>query len=91
MTEWELYAARGFVNSKGEFDPTQIEDGLDAGFYPAVITLSKANNEAINDLCKYLKEKEIYGIPLKVIFHGRGEFIDSKMPAVKYSIDLVKN
>jgi len=87
---WTIYAARGFVNKRGEFDPAQINDGLDLGFYPAIVTISKANNKkAINDTCKYLKEKEIYGIPMKITSHGRGEFIDSRMPEVKDSIDLV--
>ncbi|MCK4634707.1 MAG: hypothetical protein KAT37_02425 [Candidatus Aenigmarchaeota archaeon] len=87
---WTLYATRGFYDRKGNFDSTQIEDGLEVGLYPAVVTLSKVSNKkAINGLCKYLKKKEIFGVPLKITSHGRGEFIDSRIPDVKDSIDLL--
>jgi len=86
-----IYVARGAFKRNGDFDPSQIEEGLQLGMPPQIVITPQANNDAtINAFYNWVKNKNnISNIPLKITSHGIGEFYDCKTLQVEESIKTV--
>ncbi len=88
MAKWDLYCARGMINSNGDFDPSQIEEGLAVGLNPQPVSYGN-NPKVIDDFVKYVNLKKNKGLDLKLTAHPRSVLLDES--AAKRDLDIIIN
>ncbi|MBN1645063.1 hypothetical protein JW851_03420 [Candidatus Woesearchaeota archaeon] len=77
MAKWDLYCARGITGKDRNFDPKQIEAGLEVGLNPQPI-ISGYNPELIDSFVNYLKLKKNKGIDIKLTPHARSDLLNEQ-------------
>ncbi len=86
MAKWDLYCARGILDKDGNFDPSQIEEGLKIGLNPQPISYGN-NPQVIDDFFRYVNLKKNKGLYLKITAHPRSVLLDES--AAKRDLDII--